>query len=102
LPKRGLSMARAPRGAMTKIQSNVHIIAAIGYSFARCFCTYEPMSRRLPTPGAALEATDSQLSWLACAHKPRSRQFTAFAHCARHAEFGYDPHYPQAGTSMEV
>ena len=32
LPKRGLSKERAPRGAMTKILSNVHIIAAIGYS----------------------------------------------------------------------
>jgi hypothetical protein len=32
LPKRGLSKARAPRGAMTKIESNVHIVVAISYS----------------------------------------------------------------------
>jgi hypothetical protein len=32
LPKRGLSKARAPRGAMTKTESNVHIIVAISYS----------------------------------------------------------------------
>jgi len=28
LPKQGLSKARAPRGAMTKIENNVHIVAA--------------------------------------------------------------------------
>ena len=28
LPKRGLSMARAPTGATTKIDSNVHIVVA--------------------------------------------------------------------------
>jgi hypothetical protein len=32
LPKRGLSKAIAPRGAMTKIESNVHIVVAIRYS----------------------------------------------------------------------
>jgi hypothetical protein len=32
LPKRGLSTARAPKGAMTKIDSNVHIVVAISYS----------------------------------------------------------------------
>ena len=32
LPKRGRSKARAPRGAMTKMDSNVHIVVAISYS----------------------------------------------------------------------
>ena len=32
LPLRGLSKARAPRGAMTKIESKVHIVVAISYS----------------------------------------------------------------------
>jgi hypothetical protein len=34
LPKRGLSMARAPRGAMTKIDTNVQIVVAISYPSA--------------------------------------------------------------------
>jgi hypothetical protein len=37
LPKRGLSKARAPRGAMTKIESNVHIVVAISYSSPQRF-----------------------------------------------------------------
>jgi hypothetical protein len=37
LPKRDLSKARAPRGAMTKIKSNVHIVVVISYSSPRRF-----------------------------------------------------------------
>jgi hypothetical protein len=43
LPKRGLSMARAPRGAMTKIESNVHIVVATSYSSPQLRLPTDPL-----------------------------------------------------------
>jgi len=49
LPKTGLSKARAPRGATTKMESNVHIIA--GLLFVGCF-DGSPFCGRTPTIAA--------------------------------------------------
>jgi hypothetical protein len=56
LPKQGLSKARAPRGAMTKIESNVHIVAAFMLLW---FAAQPALSRGVDVVGAQSQVVPS-------------------------------------------